>query len=43
MANRLTEDPNRRALLLEARGEDPTNSRISSNWVTMFNTEHYWS
>ena len=43
LANRLTEDPDRRVLVLEAGGDAPINSRVPSDWVTLFNTEHDWS
>ncbi|WP_118134408.1 GMC family oxidoreductase [Oceanicella sp. SM1341] len=42
LASRLSADPDRRVLLLEAGGEPPINSRIPSDWVTLFNTAADW-
>ncbi|MCM2561700.1 GMC family oxidoreductase N-terminal domain-containing protein [Lutimaribacter sp. EGI FJ00015] len=42
LAARLTEDPNRNVLLVEAGGEPPINSRVPSDWVTLFNTAADW-
>ncbi len=42
LASRLSEDPDRKVLLLEAGGDAPINSRVPSDWVTLFNTEHDW-
>jgi choline dehydrogenase len=42
LANRLTEDPDRQVLLLEAGGDAPINSKVPSDWITLFNTQHDW-
>lgn len=42
LANRLSADPARRVLLLEAGGDQPINSRVPSDWVTLFNTDADW-
>lgn len=42
LANRLSADPDRRVLLLEAGGDAPINSRVPSDWVTLFNTDADW-
>jgi choline dehydrogenase len=42
LANRLSADPGRRVLLLEAGRAAPLASSIPANWVTMFNTEADW-
>ena len=38
LANRLSADPARKVLLLEAGRGAPLNSDIPANWVAMFNT-----
>jgi choline dehydrogenase len=42
LANRLSADPGRRVLLLEAGRAAPLNSDIPANWATMFNTGVDW-
>ena len=42
LANRLSADPARKVLLLEAGRAAPLASSIPANWVTMFNTEADW-
>jgi choline dehydrogenase len=42
LANRLSADPGRNVLLLEAGRAAPLASSIPANWVTMFNTEADW-
>ena len=42
LANRLSADPARRVLLLEAGRAAPENSDIPANWVAMFNTNVDW-
>ncbi|WP_062118777.1 GMC family oxidoreductase [Aureimonas sp. AU40] len=42
LAGRLSEDPDRRILLLEAGGPPPLASRIPSDWTTMFDTSVDW-
>ncbi len=42
LANRLSADPARRVLLLEAGGAAPVNSDIPANWTALFNTEVDW-
>lgn len=42
LAARLSEDPGRRVLLLEAGGDAPINARVPSDWVTLFNTPYDW-
>jgi choline dehydrogenase len=43
LANRLSADPNRRVLLLEAGGPDmPLNARIPAAWLSLLNTEVDW-
>ncbi|WP_158810994.1 GMC family oxidoreductase [Beijerinckia sp. L45] len=42
MANRLSADPARKVLLLEAGHAAPLASDIPSDWVTMFNTSADW-
>ena len=42
LANRLSADPARRVLLLEAGRAAPLNSAIPANWVTLFNTGADW-
>lgn len=42
LANRLSADPGRRVLLLEAGRAAPLASDIPANWVTMFNTGVDW-
>ena len=42
LANRLSADPGRRVLLLEAGRAAPLNSDIPANWVTLFNTGADW-
>ncbi|HWK47734.1 MAG TPA: GMC family oxidoreductase N-terminal domain-containing protein [Stellaceae bacterium] len=42
LANRLSADPARRVLVLEAGGAAPLNSDIPANWVAMFNTHVDW-
>ncbi|WP_131195927.1 GMC family oxidoreductase [Lichenihabitans psoromatis] len=42
MANRLSADPGRNVLVLEAGGAAPLASDIPSDWVTMFNTSSDW-
>ena len=42
LANRLSADPARNVLLLEAGRVAPLASSIPANWVTMFNTEADW-
>ena len=42
LANRLSADPARRVLLLEAGRAAPVNSDIPANWVAMFNTGADW-
>lgn len=42
LANRLSADPERKVLLLEAGGEQPINAKIPSDWVTLFNTSADW-
>jgi choline dehydrogenase len=42
LANRLSADPARKVLLLEAGGDQPINSRMPSDWVTLFNTDVDW-
>lgn len=42
LANRLTEDPHRKVLLLEAGGDAPINSKVPSDWITLFNTQYDW-
>ena len=43
MAARLSEDPDRKVLVLEAGGDAPINSKVPSDWITLFNTQHDWS
>lgn len=43
LANRLSADPARKVLLLEAGGDQPINSKVPSDWVTLFNTQVDWS
>ncbi len=42
LANRLSADPGRKVLLLEAGRTPPLNSEIPSNWVLLFNTGADW-
>lgn len=42
LANRLSADPARQVLLLEAGGPAPQASAIPSDWTTMFNTHVDW-
>jgi choline dehydrogenase len=42
LANRLSADPGRKVLVLEAGRAAPLASSIPANWVTMFNTEADW-
>lgn len=42
LANRLSADPARRVLLLEAGGAAPRNADIPANWPLMLNTEVDW-
>jgi choline dehydrogenase len=42
LANRLSADPARRVLLLEAGRAAPLNSDIPANWTAMFNTGVDW-
>lgn len=42
LANRLSADPARRVLLLEAGGAQPINAKVPSDWVTLFNTAADW-
>lgn len=42
LANRLSADENRKVLLLEAGGDQPINSKVPSDWVTLFNTDADW-
>lgn len=42
LANRLSADPARKVLLLEAGGEQPINAKVPSDWVTLFNTSADW-
>jgi choline dehydrogenase len=42
LANRLSADPNRKVLVLEAGREAPLASDIPSDWPTMFNTAVDW-
>ena len=42
LANRLSADPTRRVLLLEAGRAAPLNSDIPANWTAMFNTGVDW-
>ncbi len=42
MANRLSADPARKVLVLEAGGAAPVASDVPSDWVTMFNTSADW-
>ncbi len=42
LANRLSADPARKVLLLEAGGDQPLNSKVPSDWVTLFNTAADW-
>ena len=42
LANRLSADPNRKVLVLEAGRAAPLASDIPSDWVTMFNTASDW-
>jgi len=42
LANRLSADPDRRVLVLEAGRAAPLASDIPSDWVTMFNTASDW-
>jgi choline dehydrogenase len=42
LANRLSADPGRRVLLLEAGRAAPLNSDIPANWTAMFNTGVDW-
>lgn len=42
LANRLSADPARQILLLEAGGPAPLASKIPSDWTTMFNTQVDW-
>ena len=42
LANRLSADPARRVLLLEAGRQAPLDSDIPANWVAMFNTRVDW-
>lgn len=42
LAARLSADPTRKVLLLEAGGDQPLDSKIPSNWVTLFNTDVDW-
>lgn len=42
LANRLSADPGRKVLVLEAGREPPLASAIPSDWVTMFNTGVDW-
>ncbi|MGO7860134.1 GMC family oxidoreductase [Rhizobium leguminosarum] len=43
LANRLSADPDRKVLVLEAGRAAPIASDIPSDWVTMFNTGSDWS
>ena len=43
LANRLSANPDRKVLLLEAGGAQPINSKVPSDWVTLFNTQADWS
>lgn len=43
LANRLSADPARKVLLLEAGGDQPINSKVPSDWVTLFNGPDDWS
>ena len=42
LANRLSADPSRKVLVLEAGRAAPIASDIPSDWVTMFNTGSDW-
>lgn len=42
LANRLSADSSRKVLLLEAGGDQPINSKVPSDWVTLFNTDVDW-
>jgi len=42
LANRLSADPARKVLLLEAGGEQPINAKVPSDWITLFNTSADW-
>ncbi|MFZ1467437.1 MAG: GMC family oxidoreductase N-terminal domain-containing protein [Paracoccaceae bacterium] len=42
LANRLSADPARKVLLLEAGGDQPINAKVPSDWVTLFNTAADW-
>ncbi|WP_417679488.1 GMC family oxidoreductase [Pseudodonghicola sp.] len=42
LANRLSADPARKVLLLEAGGDQPINAKVPSDWVTLFNTSADW-
>jgi choline dehydrogenase len=42
LANRLSVDPARKVLVLEAGRQPPLASDIPSDWVTMFNTSVDW-
>lgn len=42
LANRLSTDPARKVLLLEAGGDQPINAKVPSDWVTLFNTAADW-
>lgn len=42
LAGRLSADPSRKVLLLEAGGDQPLDSKIPSNWVSLFNTDADW-
>ncbi|MEJ0093249.1 MAG: GMC family oxidoreductase N-terminal domain-containing protein [Methylocella sp.] len=42
MANRLSADPSRKVLVLEAGRAAPIASDVPSDWVTMFNTSSDW-
>ncbi|MBT2332967.1 GMC family oxidoreductase N-terminal domain-containing protein [Variovorax paradoxus] len=42
LANRLSADPARKVLLLEAGGAAPRNAEIPANWPLMLNTEVDW-
>ena len=42
LASRLSDDSTRKVLLLEAGGDQPINSKVPSDWVTLFNTDADW-